>query len=127
MSFAGRALVEMSRVVQAPRAHVYAAWRRPERMARWWSAEHAGGSAEPLGDGTFRVGTVRVRPVEEHASDRIVFTWGSVDGATETLVTVTFTDAGGTTRLAIRQTEVPRHELALWRRLDRLAELLRAS
>jgi uncharacterized protein YndB with AHSA1/START domain len=117
-------LVRMERVVHAPRHHVYIAWRKPERMARWWSAEHAGGAAVRGIDGSYRVGGVVVKVLEDLPLERLVFLWGDGDD-TATLVTVTFREIEGATRIAIHQTVAPRRERVLLGGLDRLAVLLR--
>lgn len=116
----------MGRVVQAPRAHVYRTWRRPERMARWWSAEHPGGAAIRCIDGAHRVGSIVIRVLEEVAPERLVFTWGDGDRAT-TRVTVTFHEVAEGTRLAIHQELPAPHDHVLLGSLDRLAILLRSG
>lgn len=117
----------MTRVVHAPRAHVFAAWQRPERMARWWSAEHAGGQAIASGDGTYRVGAIVVALCEQVPLERLVFAWGNGDRESATMVTVTFTELDGGTRLTIQQAVVPAYERMMMGRFDRLAVLLRAG
>ncbi len=119
-------LVRMERVVHAPRHHVYIAWRKPERMARWWTAEHAGGTAVRGIDGTYRVGAVAVKVLEDLPLERLVFLWGDGDD-TATLVTVTFRETEGAPRIAIHQTLPPRRDGVLLGGLDRLAVLLRAG
>ncbi len=116
-------LVRMERVVSAPRHHVYLAWRTPERMARWWSATHTGGAAVRGIDGSHRVGGVVIKVLADVPLERLVFEWGNGDGAI-TVVTVTFHEIEGGTRLAIQQDLAPRPERALLGRLDRLAAVL---
>lgn len=121
------ALVAMTRVVHAPREHVYATWRRPERMARWWSAEHRGGTAVACGDHAHRVGALVVVLHEARPPERIVFSWGNGDRECQTIVIVTFAEVDGGTRVELRQVMPRRHERVMAARLDRLAILLEAS
>lgn len=119
-------LVRMERVIHAPRHHVYLAWRKPERMARWWSAEHAGGVAIRGIDGTHRIGAVVLRVLEDVPLERLVFQWGDGD-STATLVTVTFCEIERATRITIHQTAAPQRGLVMLGGLDRLAVLIRAG
>ncbi len=119
-------LVRLERIVHAPRHHVYVAWRKPERMARWWSATHVGGSSVRCIDGAHRTGRAVVHVLDELPFERLGFLWGDGD-AVETRVTITFHDHPDGTRLAIVQELAPRRDLGLRGSLDRLAVLLRTG
>jgi uncharacterized protein YndB with AHSA1/START domain len=128
---AGAALTErvlvITRVLDAPRALVYAAWTEPERLLRWWGPH---GFTVDAAEVDVRVGgawRVRMRSPEgeEHTSsgvyrelvppERLVFTFaweGCEDGEPghETLVSLSFAEEGGRTRMTFRQevfTSVP--------------------
>ena len=112
-------VLEMTRVVDAPRALVFQAWTRPEHLARWWgpqgfvtielSADIRGGGAyrhrmrSPSGSLHTRCGIYRAIV----APERLVFTyaWEDPHGALspETVVTVTFTELGARTRIDLHQ------------------------
>ncbi len=111
--------LELVRDYKAPRERVFAAWTDPDKAARWWVPQDCtlvsckmdvrpGGGWHrrmrvPDGGIVAKWGEYR----EITAPERLVFTYntqyadGSVDP--ETLVTVTFEDAGaGRTRLTLR-------------------------
>ncbi len=112
-------VLEITRVVDAPRALVFRAWTDPAHLARWWgpqgfvttelSADIRVGGAyracmrSPVGTTHRRCGIYR----EIVAPERLVFTyaWEDAHGALgpETLVTVTFAELGAKTRLRLRQ------------------------
>jgi uncharacterized protein YndB with AHSA1/START domain len=106
------ALLEMSRVVEAPCDKVFDRWLCPEQLARWWDT---GGETRPVQvevqpDGAYRVrgarGAGRWTHVAIHDAarpGRIVFTWGGDQAGTETMITVTFTDQGPRTQLTLQQ------------------------
>lgn len=111
--------LEISRVFDAPRSLVFRTWTSPEHLVRWWGPKdfsapslsmdfrpggkyrHAIRSAE--GTDYWMRGVYR----EIVEPERIVFTFAWEEDAsqptTETLVTVTFEDHGGKTRLTFRQ------------------------
>ena len=108
----------LTREIKAPRERVFAAWTDPRQASVWWAPQDCTPlscemDVRPGGlwrrrmrvpDGTVitKQGIYREVVVPE----RLVFTYiteyadGSVDP--ETLVTVTLTDLGGRTRLALR-------------------------
>ena len=108
------------RIFDAPRRFVFEAWTDPEHLARWWGpqgfaiiaskAEVRPGGAwhrtmrSPEGNVIRKHGVYR----EIVAPERLVFTYVSDDAegnpGPETLVTVTFADVRGKTRLTLRQT-----------------------
>jgi len=110
--------LELSRELKAPRERVFAAWTDPEKAARWWVPQdcelasckmdvRAGGGWHrrlrvPGGGIIAKWGEYR----EVVAPERLVFTYNTqyADGTVdpETLVTVTFEDLGGRTRLTLR-------------------------
>ena len=109
----------MTRVFDAPRRLVFKLWTEPEHLVRWWGPRgctlisgrmdvrpggawfrhmRAPGGTEYRKHGVYR---------EIVAPERLVFTYVTDDAAgnpgPETLVTVTFADLGGKTRLTLRQ------------------------
>lgn len=139
----------ITRVLDAPRSLVWKAWTEPDRLARWWGPRgfslpackielRAGGAYRfhmrgPEGDawsqGVFR---------EIVEPERIVMAGSWVDAhgnptAPQTLVTVTFEDHGGKTRLTLRQvgfesvTSRDAHRGGWTSSFDRLAEYLPAA
>ena len=109
----------VSRVIDAPRALVFKAWRDPEQIARWWGPKGyttVDYEMDIRPGGAYRV---RMRSPEgvDHrkrgvyreivAPERIVFTfaWEEPDGRLghELLVTVTLEALGAKTRLTLRQ------------------------
>jgi uncharacterized protein YndB with AHSA1/START domain len=118
MAAADRVL-ELTRILDAPRALVFRAWTEPEHLARWWGPQgfvttelaadiRPGGAyravmRSPAGTVYCRRGVYR----EIAAPDRLVFTyaWEDAQGeiGPETLVTVRFEAIGEQTRLTLRQ------------------------
>ena len=116
---AARVLV-ISRVLNAPRARIYAAWTEPEHLFRWWGPHGFTVLSAEL-DGRAGGGwRVRMRSPEgrQHTSkgiyrelvppERLVFTFaweGDEDREPghETLVTLSFIEEGGKTRMTLRQ------------------------
>ena len=110
----------ITRIFDAPRRMVFKMWTAPEHLVRWWG---------PCGFTTIS-GWLDVRPggtwsrsmqapngniIRKHgvyreivAPERLVLTYITDDAAgnpgPETLVTVTFADLGGKTRLTLHQT-----------------------
>jgi uncharacterized protein YndB with AHSA1/START domain len=115
----GAAELFISRIFDAPRRLVFQAWTDPVHLARWWGPHgftivcceaevRPGGGWRrtmrgPEGGVICKRGVYR----EIAAPARLVFTYVSDDAAgnpgSETLVTVTFADIGGKTRLTLRQ------------------------
>ena len=139
----------LTRRFAAPRAAVFRAWSDPQEMKKWSAPR---GFTIPESDGAFRVGgswraTMRSAEGESHSligtykeivpPERIVFThaWLGEDGTPgiETLVTVTFEEVEGGTRLTLVQTGFDSvasrdgHEGGWGESLDRLGELLAAE
>jgi uncharacterized protein YndB with AHSA1/START domain len=134
------------RVFDAPRELVFKAWTEPARSARWWGPQgfvlaaceadvRPGGAwrrclRAPDGAELWKRGVYR----EIVEPKRLVFTYADEDTAgnpgRETLVTVTFADLGGKTRLTLHQagfaTGVSRdaHQTGWASCLDRFAEHL---
>jgi uncharacterized protein YndB with AHSA1/START domain len=111
----------VTRVFDAPRALVFAAWTEPGRARHWWAPAGFAILACAMDvrpDGAWRralrspAGEVHVKSGiyrEVAPPDRLVFTYADEDAAGRpgptTVVTVTFKDApGGGTELTLRQT-----------------------
>ena len=111
--------VVITRVFDAPRALVFKVWTQPEHLSRWWGPH---GFTVLKCEMDFRVGGgwyIRMRSAEGRddrqrgvireivAPQRFVFTYAFEDErgqrGHETLVTVTFADEGGKTRLTVHQ------------------------
>jgi uncharacterized protein YndB with AHSA1/START domain len=109
----------ITRVFDAPRRLVFKAWTEPEHLVRWWGPR---GFMTISGRMDVRPGGAWVRAMRapdgsEHRKcgvyreivepERLVFTYLSEDAggnpAPETLVTVTFADLDGKTRLTLHQ------------------------
>jgi uncharacterized protein YndB with AHSA1/START domain len=137
----------MTRVFDAPRSLVFAAWTDAEHLDRW--------AAAPMGftvtteesviraGGTFRL-TMHAPDGSDHRlqgvykevtpPERLVFThcWVDADGkpGPETLVTMTFADRGDRTELTLRQTGFKSvesrdgHNVGWTSTFDRLAQYL---
>ena len=112
--------VTMTRTIDAPREDVFEVWTTAEHLASWWGPA---GYSLPVCQLDFRRGGAfryRMRSPdgaddwlhgvfqEIRAPERLVFTfaWGDASGAREpsTLVTVTFEDVAGKTKLSVRHT-----------------------
>jgi uncharacterized protein YndB with AHSA1/START domain len=109
----------VERVFEAPRSLVFKAWIEPQHLFRWFGPRGftvPSYTLDPRPGGSWRCCMVSpegrehwvrgvFREVVEQA--RLVFTWAHENetGALghETLVTVTFADLGGKTRLTLRQ------------------------
>lgn len=110
--------LRLSRIFNAPRERVFAAWTDSEQAARWWvpndctlvsckmDVRPGGGWHRRMRWGDNGIITKWGEYREVVAPERLVFTYISQypDGAVdpETLVTVTFEDLGGRTRLTLR-------------------------
>ncbi len=110
-------LLVMSRVIDAPRAEVFAEWSEPERLARWWDVRR---------DGRRRADIARfaVAICELRAPERIVFTWGGLRAETTSIITIHLVEDGARTRWTLEQS-IAR---SCWTvALDRLHDLLDAE
>lgn len=112
-------VLEITRVFDAPRELVFRLWTSPEHLVRWWGPKdfttpsckldlRPGGGyrtciRSPAGKDHWMQGVYR----EVVPPERLVFTfaWDQEDGRPghETLVTVTFAEQDGKTRLTFRQ------------------------
>jgi uncharacterized protein YndB with AHSA1/START domain len=111
--------LELSRIIDAPRALVFKAWTDAAHVARWWGPRgfvttHCDMDIRP--GGKFRI-CMRSAEGTDHwkrgvyreitAPERIVFTFAWEDAAGnpghELLTTVTFTEHGDGTRLTLHQ------------------------
>ena len=146
---AQRELVIM-RIFDAPRSLVFKAWTEPERQIQWLGprgftgkilqSAKAPGDAyryymrDPQGGDHWQQGIVR----EMIEPERLVFTyaWANEQGQAtrpETLVTLTFEDLGGKTRMTLRQgifesvSARDDHRGGWNSSLDRLAEYVSAA
>src|SRR5438128_223514 len=109
----------ITRVFDAPRTLVFKAWTEPDRAARWWGPQgfttvYCKMDLRP--GGAYRVG-MRSPEGREHwqrgvcrevvEPERLVFTfaWEDAEGKPghETVVTVTFAEHGGKTKLTLHQ------------------------
>ena len=116
---AGREFV-ITRVFNAPRRLVFKMWTEPEHLARWWGPRGYTGlssrmDVRPGGAWTRSMQAPDGSIIRKHgvyreivAPERLVFTYVTDDiggePGSETLVTVTFADLDGKTRLTLHQT-----------------------
>ena len=155
---AGRDLV-ITRIFDAPREEVWRAWTEPERAMRWWGPKgftapvcnidfRVGGRylfcmRSPEGQDYWSTGVYReiVKPERIVCTDSFADEKGNVVPATyygmspsfskELLVTLTFEDIGGKTRMTLRHAGFPPGEdfdnaRAGWNEsFDKLAESLK--
>jgi uncharacterized protein YndB with AHSA1/START domain len=112
-------VLALTRTFDAPRELVFRAWTDPEHAAKWWAPRgftvtlfemdlRPGGAwrkcmRSPEGKEYWRSGVIR----EVSPPERLVFSYVTDDPGTtpgqETLVTLTFEDRGGSTRMRFRQ------------------------
>ena len=110
----------ITRLFDAPRELVFEAWTDPKHLAQWWGPRdypaaqvkldvRPGGAwrhclrSTETGNDLWHRGVFR----EVVAPERLVFTFAweeEGERGLETLVTVTFADEGGKTRMTLRQT-----------------------
>ncbi|RJG46925.1 SRPBCC domain-containing protein [Mesorhizobium sp. DCY119] len=108
----------ITRVFDAPRSLVYRVWTTPEHLFRWWGPKDftAPSIAMDFRPGGAYRATIRSPEGNDHImagvyqeiveAERIVFTFAwETDGerGLETLITVTFADQGGKTKLSFHQ------------------------
>jgi len=136
----------LTRVFDAPRRLVFKAWTEPERVVRWWGPQgftmpsctmdvRPGGAfrfcmRSPEGTDHWLRGVYR----EIVEPERLVLTWAWEDAkgkpGHETLVTVTFAEHGGKTKLTVHHavfesvTIRDEHVRGWTEALDRLAQYL---
>jgi uncharacterized protein YndB with AHSA1/START domain len=135
----------ITRVLDAPRRLVFRAWTDPAHLMRWWGAHGCTLTAcevDPRPGGALRF-SMRSPDGKDYPNsgifrevvepERLVFSWAwEEDGGRghETLVTVTFADEGGRTRLELHQAVFESveardlHETGWGQALDRLATFL---
>lgn len=109
----------IERIFDAPRALVFKAWTEPERMAQWWGPRGFTMTSCKMDlrpGGAYRF-EMRSPADTEHRTqgvfreivepERLVYTWAWVDAegksGHETLVTLTFAEHGGKTKLTLHQ------------------------
>jgi uncharacterized protein YndB with AHSA1/START domain len=110
--------LEITRVFDAPRELVFKVWTQPEHLVRWWGPKGFTTPScrmEVKPGGSYRT-QIRSAEGKEHCMrgvfrevvppERLVMTFAWEDGngepGHETLVTVSFADQGGKTRLTFR-------------------------
>lgn len=145
MQAAERELV-VTRIFDAPRHLVFKAWTDPDHLARWWGPRGFTtiSCAIDVRPGGTWFRCMRAPDGREHRKhgiyreitepERLVFTYATEDASgsagPETLVTVSFAEFGGKTRLTLRQarfeSEAARdaHEGGWASCLERFAEYL---
>jgi len=111
--------VIVTRVFDAPRALVFKVWTQPEHLKRWWGPHsftvHVC-EMEPRVGGAWHIRMKSPQGVEDRQRgvirefvepERLVFTYAFEDAGGqrghETIVTVTFADAGNQTEVTIHQ------------------------
>jgi uncharacterized protein YndB with AHSA1/START domain len=115
---AERVLV-IERIFDAPRSLVFKAWTEPERLMRWWGPNGfttASCKMDLRAGGAWRITMHSPKGIEERQQgvfreivepERLVFTYAFEDPTGkrghETLVTVTFAEHGGKTKLTLNQ------------------------
>ena len=116
----GEIALTITRVFNAPRDLVFKVWTTPEHLARWWGPKDftvPNVTADFLEGGTWRtcIRSPEGRDYWAHGSYREIvplsriaftFTWEE-DEAMDTLVTVTFEEVTGGTRLTFHQAPFP--------------------
>ena len=109
----------VTRIFDAPRRLVFEMWIEPEHLARWWGPRGFTGlsshmDVRPGGTWTRSMQAPDGSVIRKHGvyreivvPERLVFTYVTDgpegDPGSATLVTVTFADAGGKTRLTLHQ------------------------
>ncbi len=111
-------LLEIKRFINAPRERVFAAWTRPEEMAKWLGGEHRAclsvtADAQVGGQWQIWMKSAQVGETEFHGvylavkpPTKLVYTWcwknHPLMGTGETLVTLEFLELDGGTELHLR-------------------------
>lgn len=134
--------IRIERIIPAPIEEVFSAWTDPESMSLWLSPiGHADVEVDPRVDGRFRVVMVGPDVSIEHSGEYLVFdpprllsfTWRSpYTGPEPSVVTVTLTPEGETTRMVLVHERLPAEQVSPhaegWGSiLDRLGELLAST
>ncbi len=110
--------LQLERVIDAPRARVFEAWSKPERIAKWFAPKPLALEVSRLDfrpGGTFRMAMVWPDGKRRHdfggtyvevkAPEKIVWTGEFPGDPKDNIRTeVVFEDLGGKTRLKVRQT-----------------------
>ncbi len=109
--------IRIERMLPVPIEEVFAAWTDPAHMSRWLSPTgHAEVEVDPRVHGKFRVVMVDDDVRIEHTGEYVVFdpprllafTWRSpYTGPEPSVVTVTLTPEGDTTRLLLVHEDLP--------------------
>jgi len=112
-------VLKLTRLIDAPPALLFKVWSQPEHLVRWWGP---GGFTLPTCEMDFRPGggfrfVMRSAEGSDHQlegtyheivePERLVFSWrwtgGDCEDPLETVVTVTFEEEDGKTRLNLHQ------------------------
>jgi uncharacterized protein YndB with AHSA1/START domain len=120
---AGDEVVQITRLIDAPREEVFQAWTDPAHLRQWWGP---GEFTCPAADMDLRVGGGYRLVMQAGAGDpfvlggvfrevepptRLVYTWrwetGPAADGSESLVTVEFHDRGPQTELVLTHSEFP--------------------
>ena len=130
-------MIEITRVLDAPRERVWRAWTRPEELACWWGKRGWTAQLETIvmdvrPGGAFRVVSVSDADGREMVNEGVYREVVEPERLSFGETTVTFTDLGdGRTRMDFRTTVAERFRTAaaggLASAFDRLAEHLRAE
>jgi uncharacterized protein YndB with AHSA1/START domain len=137
--------LEVRRTFKASPQRVFDAWTRPEEMKRWAApgpvtVSHA--ESDLRVGGTYRIHMIQPGGVEIRAHGvyrevapptRLVYTWSweTQPDVTDTIVTVEFTEKGGSTEVVLRHAGLPtdasreRHSTGWNGCLDKLGEVVR--
>ena len=139
----------VTRIFDAPREDVFAAWVDPEQMSRWMGPRHIASEVDRMDvrpGGAYRIKMRDINTGETYAvggiyreivfPERLVFTWAWEEDAIQhkrgevTEVAVALRALGDKTELTLRHTAFPRramrdnHAMGWNAGFDRLAELL---
>ncbi len=126
MAQAEKLSLEIKRLINAPRDHVYAAWTDPAQLKQWFGPENVQTRdliADARVGGEFRWDlinpegekmTIRGEYRELEPGKKIVFTWQWQDDEDwqnhVSIVTVEFSDAEGGTELRLTHEQLPNEE-----------------
>jgi uncharacterized protein YndB with AHSA1/START domain len=105
----------ITRIFDAPRSLVFKVWSTPEHLMRWWGPKDfacTSAKTDFRPGGAWRTSIRSPEGTDHGASgvyreivepERLVFTF-AWDNSSETLITATFEERGGQTKLTFRQT-----------------------